>query len=179
MQQILTNTHFAFSMKICILPKENMFLSLLYVSRIWFYIYFVSKLQFLLYSNIPVMGLLYQGLHFISPTYFSNTQFAGFYIGSCREGHNHLLSHYTLFYYISKGAKINFLLPYSWVKKLHFCVFLAFYDVMYHIPSKFQDCQEIGIFFSVLLFSYFKSIELFHQEKIPNFQTIKKFLGDM
>ena len=24
--------------------------------------------------------------------------------------------HSTLFYYISKGAKINFLLPYSWVK---------------------------------------------------------------
>ena len=32
----------------------------------------ISKLQFLLYSNIPVMGLLYQGLHFISPTYFRN-----------------------------------------------------------------------------------------------------------
>ena len=34
--------------------------------------YCISKLQFLLYSNIPVMGLLYQGLHFISPTYFRN-----------------------------------------------------------------------------------------------------------
>ena len=50
--------------------------------RVLYYYVCISKLQFLLYSNIPVMGLLYQGLHFISPTYFSNTQFAGFYIYS-------------------------------------------------------------------------------------------------
>ena len=94
------NTHFAFSMKICILPQENMFLSLLYIQYVVLQYYYVciSKLQFLLYSNIPVMGLLYQGLHFISPTYFRNTQFAGFYIYIARllysRVYNHLFFHY-------------------------------------------------------------------------------------